>query len=106
MYDAEYNRSIQDMEKFWEDKARDVAWSKFPEKILDASDQYLHRWYPDGKMNICYNCVDRHVEEGRGAQVALSYDSAYTGDQKQYTYSDLHQHVGKLASILKSQFNV
>jgi hypothetical protein len=48
IYDAEYNRSIQDMEKFWEDKARDVAWSKFPEKILDASDQYLHRWYPDG----------------------------------------------------------
>jgi len=40
----------------------------------------LHRWYPDGEMNICFNCLDRHVEEGKGDLVALIYDSAYTGE--------------------------
>lgn len=56
-----------------------MSWTKFPKKILDTSDKYLHRWYTDGEMNICYNAVDRHVESGRGNETALIYDSAYTG---------------------------
>jgi propionyl-CoA synthetase len=73
---------------------------------LDTSDKYLHRWYPDAEMNICYNCIDRHVEEGRGDNIALSYDSAYTGQQQQFTYKQLQGHVGKLASALQEKFNI
>jgi propionyl-CoA synthetase len=63
-----------------------LSWTRFPNKILDTSDQYLHRWYTDGEMNICYNAVDRHVEAGRGDETALLYDSAYTGVQEKTTY--------------------
>ena len=62
---------------------------KFPTKILDTSHQYLHRWYTDGVQNICYNCVDRHVDGGRGEEVALIYESVYTGAQENYTYREL-----------------
>jgi len=57
-------------------------------------------------MNICYNAVDRHVDEGRGDQDALAYDSAYTGVQETYTYKQLHQNVAKLATILKTKFGI
>ena len=50
--------------------------------VVDTSDEYLHRWYTDGEMNICYNAVDRHVDEGRADKVAFIYDSAYTGIQE------------------------
>jgi propionyl-CoA synthetase len=63
-----------------------LVWTKKFTKVLDTSDQYLHKWYPDGEMNICYNAVDRHVDEGRGHHDALAYDSAYTGVQETYTY--------------------
>lgn len=54
-------------------------WTKKFTQVLDEKDKYLQRWYPDGEMNICYNCIDRHVDEGRGDLDALAYDSAYTG---------------------------
>ena len=57
-------------------------------------------------MNISYNCLDRHVEEGRGDLVALIYDSTYTGEQIKYTYKQMKSEVAKYASILKSKFNV
>jgi propionyl-CoA synthetase len=65
------------------------VWTKAPTEILDESDQYMKKWYVDGEMNICYNAVDRHVDEGRGDLIAISYDSAYTGEKRQYTYLDL-----------------
>ena len=54
-------------------------WTKKFDTVLDEKDKYMQRWYPDGEMNICYNCVDRHVDEGNGDTDALAYDSAYTG---------------------------
>ncbi len=105
-YDEIYNRSINDKEGFWTDEAKHLTWTKFPTKIVDTSHQYLHRWYTDGEMNICYNALDRHVEAGRGDMKCLSYDSAYTGDKKTYTYAETRDQVGKLASILKTKFGV
>lgn len=66
----------------------------------------MKRWYPDGEMNICYNCVDRHVDEGRGDTIGLTYDSAYTGQKQKYTYKELQKNVGALASILKTKFKI
>jgi propionyl-CoA synthetase len=57
-------------------------------------------------MNICYNALDRHVEEGRGDLDALAYDSAYTGVQITYTYRQVHENVAKLSTILKTKFNI
>ena len=89
LYDAEHTMSIERKEEFWAKQAKELTWTKFPTKILDTSHQYLHRWYTDGEMNICYNAVDRHVEAGRGAETALLYDSAYTGAQDKVTYREL-----------------
>jgi propionyl-CoA synthetase len=86
IYDEVYQRSIKDKEGFWAEKAKDLVWTKQPTKIVDTSDQYLHRWYPDGEMNICYNCIDRHVDNGKGAEPAFYYDSAYTGVQEMFTF--------------------
>mmetsp|Transcript_29830 Transcript_29830/g.45520 ORF Transcript_29830/g.45520 Transcript_29830/m.45520 type:complete len:352 (-) Transcript_29830:780-1835(-) len=57
-------------------------------------------------MNICYNCVDRHVDEGRGDVAGLVYESVYTGEKTTYTYAQMQQHVGKFATILKEKFSV
>lgn len=66
------------------------------------TDKNLPRWYPDGDMNICYNCLDRHIDEGRGDKVALLYDSVYTGEKSKYTYKEMLTETAKLATILKT----
>lgn len=106
LYDAEYNKSMANKEQFWADKADELVWTKRFTRVLDEKDKYMQRWYPDGEMNICYNCVDRHVDEGRGDLEALAYDSAYTGVQSTYTYKQLQVEVGKLASLLKTKFGI
>jgi len=83
-----------------------VTWSKKFTQTIDMSDKYLHRWYPDGEINICYNCIDRHVEAGRGDNVAMFEDSVYTGTQTAWTYSQMQNRVGRLASVLKKKFGI
>lgn len=104
--DKEYRRSLDNKEEYWKEKAQEVEWSKFPEKIIDESHQYLKRWYVDGEINICHNAVDRWVNAGRGDVVAFHYDSVYTGEKTSYTYKQVQEHVGKLASVLKTKFGV
>ena len=58
-------------------------------KVLDDSKAPLYYWYPDGKINICYNAIDRHVDNGNGDDVALIYDSVYNGIQDMYTYKEV-----------------
>jgi len=70
------------------------------------SDTYLHRWYVDGLINICYNAVDRHVDEGRGDVTAFVSYSAYTGLEEKITYSELKDQVAVYAQILKEKFGV
>jgi len=106
IYDEVYARSIEDREGFWAEKAQELHWDKFPTTIIDTSDQYLHRWYTDGMQNICYNCVDRHVDGGRGDAGALIYESAYTGACETYTYRELQANVAKLASIFATKYGV
>jgi propionyl-CoA synthetase len=73
---------------------------------LDESSAPLYKWFPDGLINICYNAVDRHVENGDGENVAIIYDSVYTGVQEKITYKEVQNRVGRIASILKKQFGV
>ena len=83
-----------------------MVWFKKFETVIDESDEYLKRWFPDGESNICYNAVDRHCDEGRGELIALQSDSVYTGKKEKFTYNDVQKHVGKLASILKEKFSI
>ena len=101
-----YQRSVNDKVGFWAEKAQELHWDKFPETILDDSDQYLHRWYPDGMQNICYNCVDRHVDGGRGEEVAMIYESAYTGISETYSYRELQKSVAQLATVFKTKYGL
>lgn len=74
-----YQESIKNQATFFAKLAEDVHWHKKFTKVLDTSDKYLHRWFPDGEINICYNAIDRHVLSGHGDAIAFHEDSVYTG---------------------------
>lgn len=84
-YDALYQAWTSDMEAFWADRARLLDWSRTPQQVLAANDPPFYRWFPDGELNTCHNCLDRHVAAGRGDQPALIYDSPVTETQQTFT---------------------
>src|SRR6185312_10010569 len=66
----------------------------------DGSRPPFYRWFPDGRLNVCHNALDRHVDAGRGEQAALVYDSPVTGTQRTYTYAELRDEVAAFAGVL------
>lgn len=98
--------AASDPATFFDKKASDVHWFKKYTKAIDMSDKYLHRWFPDGLINLTYNCVDRHVEAGRGSDVAFYADSAYTNEKSQWTYKQVQEQTGRLASVMIKKFGV
>lgn len=101
-YDAIFKRSIESPEEFWGEAAKGITWYKEPEKVLDDSNPPFYKWFPGGKMNTCYNAVDRHVENGKGDQVAIIYDSPVTDTIRKITYKELLGEVSKFAGGLAS----
>ncbi|KAJ1731735.1 hypothetical protein LPJ61_002389 [Coemansia biformis] len=99
-----HQQSLEDPEGFWLKHARElVDWVEPPTVAADRSGAealYKTQWFPDGKLNLCYNAVDRHVAS-RGEQVALIYDSPVTDTVRRYTYSDLLREVKGVASMLR-----
>ena len=102
-YPIKYDQSISEKEDFWRAEAQKINWFTFPETILSKDGDDLYRWYAGGKMNTSYLALDVHVEQGRGEQLALIYDSPVTGLKKQYTYSELLHEVSLFAGVLKAQ---
>lgn len=88
---------------YWQQAAQDVFWYQSPQQVLDDSNPPFYRWFPDGVTNACYNALDIHVEQGRGEQAALIYDSPVTATKKTYTYAELLDLVGRLAGVLQAQ---
>src|SRR3712207_4350865 len=74
-FEAVYRRSLEDPAGFWAEAAQDIDWIRPAERVLDDSGAPFYRWFVGGVLNTCHNAVDRHVEGGRGDQVALVYDS-------------------------------
>jgi propionyl-CoA synthetase len=99
-YQDEYDLSLKDPKAFWARAAEQIEWYRKPTQILDASDPHFPHWFPDGVMNLCYNCLDVHIPE-RGSQVALYYDSPVTGVKEQYTYAELLEQVATFAGALQ-----
>ncbi|MBS1269093.1 MAG: Acetyl-coenzyme A synthetase [Gammaproteobacteria bacterium] len=100
-YQAIYERSIKDPEGFWADVAEDIRWFKKWDKVLDESNKPFYRWFTGGELNTCYNAVDLHVENGRGDQAALIYDSPVTDTKRIITYFELKDEVARFAGVLR-----
>jgi propionyl-CoA synthetase len=98
-----YRRSIEDPEGFWSEAAGAIHWERRWNKLLDDARPPFYRWFVGGMLNTCYNCLDRHVAEGRGQQAALIYDSAMTGQVKSFTYAELTDLVARFAGALAAQ---
>ncbi|MEM7748677.1 MAG: propionyl-CoA synthetase [Pseudomonadota bacterium] len=88
-------------EEFWATAAQDIAWYKLWDRVFDPYMDEYGRWFAGAECNTAYNCLDRHVEAGRGDQAALIYDSPVTDTKRTYTYSELTDEVATVAGVLK-----
>ena len=103
-YDQAYAKSITEPESFWGEIARDIRWDSPWDCVLDKTNPPFYRWFSGAKCNTCFNALDLHIEEGRGDQLALIYDSPITGGTKKtYTYLQLRDEVALFAGALKNQ---
>ena len=103
-YKAMYEQSISDPAGFWSEQAvKFLSWDKPWDTVLDWDYSKGHiRWFEGGKLNACYNCVDRHLET-RGDQTALIWEGDDPADDDHITYTELHEHVCRMANVLKSR---
>jgi propionyl-CoA synthetase len=100
-YRQTYDQWRADPQGFWAEAAREISWTKPPERIFDAESGVYGRWFPDARVNACYNAIDRHVEAGRGDQAALYYDSPVTATRRAITYRELLDETETLAAVLQ-----
>ena len=92
----------RDFEEFWETEGRErVTWFEPFTDLLEWEAPYA-KWYVGGKLNVCFNCVDRHVESGHGSKVAYHWEGEPEGERRTITFSDLQREVVRLATALKS----
>jgi acetyl-CoA synthetase len=98
---AAYAEANADRLGFWETQARRLSWSKPWDTVLDWSRPPFAKWFVGGQLNIAYNCVDRHVEAGRGDKVAIHWEGE-PGDTRTITYGDLQKSVAQAANALTS----
>ncbi|MGP9800292.1 propionyl-CoA synthetase [Rheinheimera sp. NSM] len=101
-YQAEYQRAITTPEQFWQQQAAKLNWYKTPHQILQQVDAQHYQWFSDGVLNTAYLALDSHIEQGRGEQTALIYDSPVTNTQQQFSYRELRDQVAGFAGVLKA----
>ena len=94
-----YEEAKEDRLKFWEKQANRLTWGSPWIKTLDWSNAPFAKWFIDGKLNVSYNCVDRHVEQGHGNQVAIYFEGE-PGDTRTITYKQLQDEVCKTTNAL------
>ncbi len=104
-YEAHYQRSMDDPEGFWADRATELlTWDKKWSKVVDAD---MHKpeikWFVDGKLNVSYNCLDRHLTNGRRNKAAIIFQGEPENDVKVYTYQMLHTEVCRFANVLRKK---
>ncbi|MFK5996698.1 MAG: propionyl-CoA synthetase [Rhodobacterales bacterium] len=102
-YKEVYEGWKSDPEAFWMEAAKAVSWSKPPSKALFDENAPLYEWFKDGEINTCYNAVDRHVEAGRGDQIAIIYDSPITGKSAKISFAELQTKVATFAGALQAK---
>jgi len=102
-FDEVYRRSLEDPAGFWAEAASAIDWDAPSTRVLDDSGAPFYRWFVGGRLNSCHNALDRHVEAGRGDQLALIYDSPVTDTKAAYTYRKLRDEVARFAGALAAQ---
>jgi len=100
-YHEVYAAWQQDPEKFWAEAAREIDWYKPWDKVFDPYAGQYGRWFVGAECNTAWNCLDRHVERGRGRQKALIYDSPVTKTTRAYSYAELRDEVATLGGVLQ-----
>lgn len=99
---AAHRWSLDDPQGFWGAAASVIDWDVAPTQVLDGSQAPLYRWFPDARLNTCFNAVDRHVRDGRADQPAIIYDSPLAGTKRVLTYGELLDSVSTFAGVLTS----
>ena len=102
-YKDVYGAWQADPETFWMEAAKAIDWVEMPTRALNDSNAPLYEWFTDGKVNACYNALDRHVENGRAEQVAVIYDSPITGAKAKFTYAQMRDKVALFAGALAAR---
>ncbi|AUF97121.1 propionyl-CoA synthetase [Pseudomonas sp. 02C 26] len=100
-YQHSYARSISDPVAFWAEQADQLAWYHKPRQTLINNTDGSHCWFADGRLNSCYLALDHQIEQGRGEQIALIYDSPVTATQQRFSYRELRDEVARLAGLLR-----
>jgi len=102
-YKRMYNDSIKNPESFWEGQADRISWSQKWSKVWDWNFDDAHiKWFEGAKLNACYNCIDRHVEDGYGEEIGLIWEGNDPNESKKYTYSELLDQVQLAGNALKN----
>jgi acetyl-CoA synthetase len=97
-----HEKAAADPEAFWAEQAEALDWAEKWDQVLDWSNPPFAKWFVGGKLNVSYNCVDRHVEAGNGDRVAFHWRGE-EGEERDITYADLHRDVQKFANALKDR---
>jgi acetyl-CoA synthetase len=100
-YEEIYKKSIEDPEGFWAEKAGQLDWFKKWDKVL-RNDNGFFKWFEGGEINVSYNCLDRHVKNGKGDKPAIIWEAEFE-DAKTYTYSQLLKEVCKFSNVMKKK---
>ncbi len=100
-YSKIYERSINHPDQFWGEAAEAVQWEKKWDTVLDDTNKPFYRWFVGGMLNTCYNALDYHVQNGRGNQTAIIYDSPVTDTVSKITYDELLGKVSTFAGVLR-----
>ncbi len=100
--DILFKQSIENKEHFWKQQAQEIDWFQFPAQILSEDNNNYTEWFSDGKLNMCYLCIDKHINDGFGEQVAIIYDSPVTHQKIKYTFNEAKEEISKLAGGLVS----
>lgn len=102
-YKDVYSAWQADPEGFWMKAAEAIDWVEKPSKALFDENAPIYEWFCDAKVNTCWNAVDRHVEAGRGDQIAIMHESPITHSTKGITYRELRDRVASLAGALRAK---
>ena len=102
-YNEIYEESIKGPDQFWASVADRIDWYKRWDKVSDVDyNKAKISWYLNGKLNVSYNCLDRHIDSGNGDKTAIIWEGNDPSEDKKYTYSELLVRVKKFANVLKS----
>uniref|UniRef100_A0A9L0SWA0 Acyl-CoA synthetase short-chain family member 3, mitochondrial n=1 Tax=Equus caballus TaxID=9796 RepID=A0A9L0SWA0_HORSE len=99
-YRSHFAASVTDPERFWGKAAEQISWYKPWTKTLENRHPPFTSWFVEGMLNICYNAIDRHIENGKGDKIAIIYDSPVTNTKAMITYTEALEQVSKLAGVL------